>query len=379
MLLAGGGTGGHVSPLLAVVEALRADDPDTRLLFLGGRRGLEADLVPADGVPFRGTPLPSLRDPDSRASLVSRGLLLLPAMAVALARVMAFRPDVCCTSGGLVALPIVVAARLARVPVYLWEGNVVPGRVNRMLAGWSQRIGATFEASMPALPRGRTHLAGDPIRASLLRWERRAAREALGLGDGAVVLVSGGSQGSERINDALLGALPALLRRATVVHLTGGANIGRAEARKATLPADLGGRYRPYAFLREQMGAALASADLVVGRAGASSIAEPLAFGKPLVLIPFGASASGHQGANARAIEEAGAAVTIREGQLDAERLSAVVVGLLDDPPRLARMAGNAKGLGRPDAARAVAAELRRLGKCGPGSGGAGPSAAASA
>lgn len=295
---------------------------------------------------------------------MSRAFLLVPSTVAALARIVAFRPDVCCTSGGLVSLPIVVAARIARVPVYLWEGNVVPGRVNRLLAGWSQRIGATFEASLAALPRARTHLAGDPLRASLLRWTKAEARAALGVGDGAVVLVGGGSQGSQRINDALLGALPQIVRRATVIHLTGGANIGRAEARRSTLPAELAVRYKPYAFLRGEMGAALACADLVVGRAGASSISEPLAFGTPLVLIPFGAATSGHQAANARAVEEGGAATVIREGQLDADRLAAVVVGLLDDPPRLARMAGAAKAMGRPDAARIVAAELRRMSAC---------------
>ena len=308
--------------------------------------------------------MPSLRDPDSRASLVARAVLLGPTVVDALARIGRFRPDVCCTSGGLVALPIVLAARAARVPVYLWEGNVVPGRVNRMLAGWSQRVGATFEASRTFLPRDRTHFPGDPIRTSLLRWRDSDGRAALGLGPGPVILVSGGSQGAERINDAVLAALPHLLRRGQVVHLTGGAHLARAEARRAALPADLAPRYHPHAFLRDEMGAALASADLVIGRAGASSIAEPLAFGKPLVLIPFGAAASGHQLANARAVEEAGAAATIREGQLDAERLAAVVLGLLNDPGRLARMADAARSLGRPDAAALVADELLRLGKC---------------
>jgi UDP-N-acetylglucosamine--N-acetylmuramyl-(pentapeptide) pyrophosphoryl-undecaprenol N-acetylglucosamine transferase len=131
------------------------------------------------------------------------------------------------------------------------------------------------------------------------------------------------------------------------------------------LPQDLAARYHTHAYLRDEMGAALATADLVVGRAGASSIAEPLAFGKPLVLIPFGAAASGHQLANARAVQEAGAAEVIREGQLDAERLSAVVLGLLNDPPRLARMAAAAQALGRPEAAGIVADELVRLGRCG--------------
>jgi UDP-N-acetylglucosamine--N-acetylmuramyl-(pentapeptide) pyrophosphoryl-undecaprenol N-acetylglucosamine transferase len=350
--------------LLAVAEVLLARDEGVRCLFLGGRRGLEADLVPSAGIAFHATVMPSLRDPDSRLSLVSRGILLVPAILDALVHVIRFRPDVCCTSGGLVSFPVVLAARLARVPVYLWEGNVVPGRVNRMLAGWSQRVGATFEASVPLLPRDRTHVSGDPVRASLLRWRPQEGRIALGLGRGPVVLVSGGSQGSDRINEALLGALPHVLRAASVVHLTGGGHIGRAEARKAALPTELATRYHPHAFLRDEMGAALAAADLVVGRAGASSISESLAFGTPLVLIPFGASASAHQSANARAVEEAGAAVVVREGQLDAERLAAVVVGLLNDPPRLARMSSAAKALGKPEAASVMADELLRLGRC---------------
>ncbi|MDE3112474.1 MAG: UDP-N-acetylglucosamine--N-acetylmuramyl-(pentapeptide) pyrophosphoryl-undecaprenol N-acetylglucosamine transferase [Chloroflexota bacterium] len=353
-----------MSPLLAVAEAVRERDADARFLFLGGRRGLEAELVAAAGIPFHATPMPSLRDPDSRASLASRGALLVPALVDALTRVVRFGPRACCTSGGLVSLPIVAAARAARVPVYLWEGNVVPGRVNRLLAGWSQRVGATFAASVPALPRGRTRVSGDPIRASLLRWTAAEGRAALGLVPGPVVLVGGGSQGSGRINEALLGALPQILRAASVVHLAGGAHIGRAEARKATLPADLAPRYHPHAFLRDEMGAALAAADIVVGRAGASSISEALAFGKPLVLIPFGASASAHQAANARAVEEAGAAAVIREGQLDGERLAAVVVGLLNDAVRVVRMASAAKAMGRPDAAAAIAQELLALGGC---------------
>jgi UDP-N-acetylglucosamine--N-acetylmuramyl-(pentapeptide) pyrophosphoryl-undecaprenol N-acetylglucosamine transferase len=309
--------------------------------------------------------MPSLRDPDSRLSLVARGALLLPAVADALAQVVRFRPNVCCTSGGLVTLPIVIAARVARVPVYLWTGDVVPGRVNRLLAGWCQRVGATFEASTGWLPRGRTHVPGNPIRRSLLRWSPDEGRRALGIDrDGPVVLVTGGSQGSERINDALFGALPQILRRATVVHHAGPAHVARAEARRSALPEELRERYRPHGFLREEMGAALAAADLVVGRAGSSSISEPLAFGKPVVLIPFAAAASAHQAANARAVEEVGAAVVIREALLDGERLAAVVRGLLDDPARLERMSKAAKAAGRPDAAVTIARELLRLGGC---------------
>ncbi len=365
MLLVGGGTGGHVSPLLAIAEALRETESGVGILFLGGRRGLEADLVRDAGIPFHATIMPSLRDPDSRFSLVTRALLAPLAAADALASILRFGPDVCCTTGGLVSLPIVLAARLARVPVYVWEGNAVPGRVNRLLATWSQRVGATFGASLGVLPRGRTTLTGNPIRRSLLGWTRERARQTLGITqDGPVVFVTGGSQGSAAINAAVFAAIERLVRQAVVLHHVGNAHRGAADARRAALPADLRERYRVYGFLREEMGAALAAADLVVGRASSSSIAEPLAFGVPLVLVPFAAAADAHQSANARDVAEKGAAIVLRETELEPDRLVAYVRGLLDDRPRLARMAAAARSAGRPDAATVIARELRALGGC---------------
>ena len=310
--------------------------------------------------------MPSLRDPDSRFSLVSRAAVLPLAAVDALAQIIRFKPNVCCTTGGLASLPVVLAARVARVPVYIWEGNAVPGRVNRMLATWSQRIGATFEASLRVLPRGRTFVDGNPIRRSLLSWTRETGRAKLGIPpDTPVVFVTGGSQGSAAINHAVSGAITRLLRRAIVVHHTGNAHLAQVAAKRETLPADLRERYQVFGFLREEMGAALASADLVVGRASSSSIAEPLAFGVPLILVPFAAAAEAHQMANAQDIAERGAAIIIRESQLDADRLVAQVTGLLDDPARLARMAKAARAAGRPDAATAIAGELQKLGRCG--------------
>ena len=316
-------------------------------------------------LPFHATPFPSLRDPDSRLSLVTRGLLLPIAFLDAAWRIARFRPNVCCTTGGLVSLPIVAAARALRVPVYIWEGNVVPGRVNRLLAGWAQRIGATFEDGLRALPRGRAAVSGTPIRASLLRWTRDEGRKRLGIGrDESVVFVTGGSQGSEKINAAVFAGLDRLLRRAVVLHHTGGANLARAEAQAELLERVSRGRYKPYGFLRDEMGAALASADLVIARASSSSIMEPLAFGVPLVLIPFGAAADAHQEANARAVVERGAAAMIRESELDGDRLAAIAVGILDDPVRHERMRAAAKAAGRPQAAQSIAAEILRLGGC---------------
>ncbi len=260
---------------------------------------------------------------------------------------------------------MLLAARLLRIPIYLWVGDAIPGRALRAVAGWSSGIGLTFEPAMKAMPRGRAMVVGNPVRKSLLRWTKAEGQRVLGLDPAVpVVLVTGGSQGSEKINAAVASALSRLVRRAAVVHHTGPANLPRAQAQWALLGEADRGRYQPHGYLHDEMGAALAAADLVVGRAGSSSIAEPLAFGVPLVLIPFGAAMSAHQAANARAAAELGAAVVLPESDLDGDRLAAVVTGLLDDPVRLARMAANAKAAGRPGAAEQIALAVLALGGC---------------
>jgi len=354
-----------VSPRLAVAEVMRERDPGVRFLFLGGRRGREADLAAAAAIPFHATAMPSLRDPDSRLSLVVRAALLPVAYADALARIARFRPHVCLTTGSLVSFPVVLAAATARTPVYMWTGDVIPGRANRALARIARRVATAFADAEAYLPRGKAVHTGNPIRRSLLRWDREAGRTRLRLPAAAsVVLVTGGSQGSAAVNDAVFAALPQLLARAYVVHHTGEAHLARAEAKQRTLGPGERERYRPFGWLGEEMGAAIVSADVVVGRASSSSIAEPLAFGVPLVLIPFRAAAEGHQDANARAVAGSGAAAIITEGQLSAERLVAVVVGLLNDAPRLERMRQAARRAGRPDAAVVLATDVLRVAGC---------------
>src|SRR5439155_332088 len=147
-------------------------------LFIGGRRGLEADLVRAAEIPFHATAMPSLRDPDSRMSLVRRAFVIPLAAVDAWWQALRFHASVCCTTGGLVSLPAVLGARAAGVPVYLWEGNVVPGRTNRLLARVAARVGTTFDESKRSLPRGRTAVVGTPIPRSLLAWKRDSGRRA---------------------------------------------------------------------------------------------------------------------------------------------------------------------------------------------------------
>jgi UDP-N-acetylglucosamine--N-acetylmuramyl-(pentapeptide) pyrophosphoryl-undecaprenol N-acetylglucosamine transferase len=269
------------------------------------------------------------------------------------------------TSGGAIAIPVVLAARALRVPVYLWAGDAMPGRASRMLARFCTKIGVTFDQARQFFPPRRSVLTGTPIRSSLLRWEREPARAKMGVpADAMLVVVTGGSQGSERVNEAVFGSLARLLKSAYVLHVTGEAHFAKAEARERALPEDQRARYLPRAYLRDEMGAVLAAADLVIGRAGSSSIAEPLAFGTPLVLVPYGAAMEGHQEANARAMVETGAALSMREGELDGDRFTAQVTGLLQNPDRLRRMANAARAAGRPQAAQEIARELLSLGGC---------------
>jgi UDP-N-acetylglucosamine--N-acetylmuramyl-(pentapeptide) pyrophosphoryl-undecaprenol N-acetylglucosamine transferase len=339
-------------------------EPDLDLQFVGGRRGTEGRLVPEAGIPFHSVPLDSLRDPESRLALLKTVVGLPLAYLDALWRMVRRRPGVLVTSGGAIAIPVVLAARTLRVPVYLWAGDALPGRASRLLSRFCARIGVTFEEARRSFPPRRAFLTGTPIRASLLRWTRADARSKMGVPeDAALIVVTGGSQGSARINDAISTALPQLLQKAYVLHVTGEAHIGKATAREKTLAEDLRSHYLPRPYLRDEMGAVLAAADLVVGRAGASSISEPLAFGVPLVLVPFGAAMEGHQEMNARATSEVGAAVVVRESQLP-DRLIVEISGLLNDRARLARMAESARKAGRPGAAKDIARSVLELGGC---------------
>ena len=306
--------------------------------------------------------MPSLRDPQSRLSLVGAAFALPIAVLQVLWTMLRTRPRAILTAGGLVSLPVALAGGISGVPLVLWDGDAIPGRVNRLLSRFARRVAVTFPEEASYFPAAKVVLTGNPVHRQVLEWTPATARARLDLPENdAVVLVSGGSQGAEAINRALFGALPRLLARAFVVHLAGEKHLADANARARSLAQDLAARYRPYGFLEEEMGAALSAADLVVGRAGSGTIYDALAVGRPLVVIPFEAAASGHQLANARSAVAAGAAALLRESELDPDRLAAVVIGLLNDPGRLGRMRQAALSAGKPDAAVVIAREVLAL------------------
>jgi UDP-N-acetylglucosamine--N-acetylmuramyl-(pentapeptide) pyrophosphoryl-undecaprenol N-acetylglucosamine transferase len=360
LLIAGGGTGGHIYPALAVARSLRARPDAPELSWLGGHRGLEASIVRGAGIPMRRLVVRSLRTAQRDVHLVLDPLRLALSVPQAGAILALERPAAIFTTGGYVAVPTLLAAAPLGIPVLLWEGNVIPGRSVRAVARYADAIAVSFAATCPALGGRRPcYVTGTPIR-DTRDVDREAARVRLDIPEGArVLLVFGGSQAVRRLNRAVAEALPRLVDRVVVIHVTGDEGYPDALAGREALPKPLRDRYRPYPFLREEMLAALAAADLVVGRAGSSTLAEVTAFGSPMVVVPY-PHAGGHQEANARVLVDAGAARLIADEAFDAAALLDAAT-LLDDPRSHVTMSAAARSLGRPGAAAAVAEILMAL------------------
>jgi len=346
--------------MLAVAHSLRAradrdDPPDLR--WLGGHRGLEAQLVPAAGIPMRRLAARSLRTTEADVHALLDPIRLGASVPQATAILAAERPAVIFTTGGYVAVPVLMAAAPLGIPVVMWDGNVIPGRAVRATARLAAALLVSFAATCRTLgsaaPNRPCFVTGTPIR-DVGAIDRAAARKQMDVGpDDRVVLIFGGSQAVHRFNAAVAEALPRLVERVTVIHVTGDVGYAAALAGREALPEPGHGRYRPYPFLRDEMLAALVAADLVVGRAGSSTLAEVTALGVPMVVVPY-PHAAGHQRANAMSLVEAGAARLVDDEAFDAEAL-VDAAALLDDRVAYARMAAAARALGRPGAAAAVA------------------------
>jgi UDP-N-acetylglucosamine--N-acetylmuramyl-(pentapeptide) pyrophosphoryl-undecaprenol N-acetylglucosamine transferase len=350
VLIAGGGTGGHLFPGLAVADVLR--DRGVRVAFVGTAGGIEARVVPAQGYDLHLVPGAPLRG-GGGARLV-RGLrAAVQGTRAARALVRELAPAVVLGVGGYASVAGVLAARLAGVPTVLQEQNALPGLANRLLGRVADHVCLGFAAAASYFPAASAAHTGNPIRAAVLATPAVPHVDRLGL------LAFGGSQGARRINEAMVAAVPRLLARGArldVRHQTGAADLDSTRAAYAAAGAPAAVE----AFI-DDMGAAYAAAHVVVARAGAMSCAELAARGLPAVLVPYPYAAGDHQRRNAEALVAAGAARMILDRVLDGERLATELAALVDDEPRRLRMAAHAASLGRPDAAARVADACLRL------------------
>lgn len=359
MLLAGGGTGGHIYPAVTIGKALQ--EKGAELLFVGTARGLEGRIVPREGFALEFIPVESL---PRRLSwrLVRAGFTALDGVRQADRIVRAFRPDICIGTGGYVAGPVVLAAALRRVPTMIQEQNALAGVTNRLLARFVDKIALGYEAAKSSFRnQDKLVVTGNPIRPEIVQTTRAEGARRMNLNPRQRnVLIFGASQGARSINQAVIDGLDQLFavdahyilvtgERGFDECITGMQKAGyplqiKAEGREAWVQ-----RLRIVPYIHD-MPAALAAADLVVGRAGAISIAEITARGIPAMLIPYPYAAENHQEKNARILEEAGAARMVLETDLSGVTLALGVAELLKDRQRWKAMAEASKSLGRPDA-----------------------------
>jgi UDP-N-acetylglucosamine--N-acetylmuramyl-(pentapeptide) pyrophosphoryl-undecaprenol N-acetylglucosamine transferase len=354
--LAGGGTGGHAYPVLAVAERLR-ETFDTELVYYGTEHGPERALAEDMGIPFHAIPASQVRG-RSPVRLISGVFNLLRGQRSARREMRRDRPDALFATGGYASAPIGRAARASRVPLLLFLPDVKPGWAVRYMQRQATTIACSVDASLRYLPAKKTVVTGYPVRRQFATATREDGARHFGL-DGSVrtVLITGGSQGAHYINRAIASGLRLLLDRAQVLHICGPAEQSWLAHERDQLPQWQRDRYRllPYT---DEMGLAMAVSDLAITRAGASTLGELPSATLPAVLIPGGFS---DQHDNAELLVEHGAAVVVPADEI--EGLIDTVVGLLIDEARLAAMAEAMRALDRPDAADRLAALLREMGR----------------
>lgn len=352
IMLAGGGTGGHVYPGLALAEALVALQPEVRIVWVGSSDRMEARVVPAAGHPFEPLTLGFLKGTSGMKRLSS--LAKLPLAAVRVLQLFArYRPAAVVGLGGYVAGPPCLIGALLGRPVFLLEQNAIPGRTNRFLARFCRRVFATFAQASAYFPAGRVEVAGNPLRGAVLEV---AARGRTTAPDGPLrLLVVGGSQGARSLNEGLPQVF-GLLRKAgvslSITHVS-----GSGAADKVRRAYEAAGAEATVVEYVDGMAATYAQTDLVVCRAGATTISELTAIGLPAVYLPFPAAADDHQTHNARAVVEAGGGLMVTDAALlaDPAAFAAQLRTLVEDRAALSVMGANARTIGRPEAAREVA------------------------
>ena len=360
-VFAGGGTGGHLYPALAIAAEIRKAVPGSRICFIGTKGKIEERVVPAEGYEFRTLWISGLR------RSLSPGNLLVPLKAVvsviqAWKHLRELKPRAVVGTGGYVSGPALLAASMMGIPTLIHEQNSVPGETTKFLAKRADEVHVSFGETLKLLPASaRAFLSGNPTRGSLANADRAGALEFFGMDPRdtrKVLLVSGGSLGARSVNSAVLdnlGPIAALGLR--VIWQTGQADAERVAAAVKGRPA---GEIWTGAFI-DRMDLAYGAADLALCRAGATTIAELTRLGKPAALVPYPLAAADHQTLNARAMERAGAAVVIADGE--AGKTLAETLGGMLGPGRLEAMARAGAALGRPDAAVVIAARAIALGK----------------
>jgi UDP-N-acetylglucosamine--N-acetylmuramyl-(pentapeptide) pyrophosphoryl-undecaprenol N-acetylglucosamine transferase len=359
IVIAGGGTGGHLYPGVAIARELLARRPDATVTFAGTARGIESKVIPREG--FQLDLLRSVGLKGRGVIAVLRGLALLPMSALDAWRIVSRRnPHLVIGVGGYSSGPVVLVAALRRIPTMVAEQNALPGFTNRMLSRLVSAGAVTFESTLSFFGR-RGFVAGNPVRPEFFDVDRQAAEHAAHADGSARVLIFGGSQGAHAINVAMVEAAPRLAAAGGVdiTHQTGERDVElvRRAYREQGLPA----RVEPFLF---DMDREMTNADVLVCRAGATTIAEVAAIGRAAILIPLPTAADNHQLRNAEVLADAGAAELIEQKDLTGTRLAERLLALARDSARRGALAQAVRTFARPDAAKRIVDKALELAGC---------------
>jgi UDP-N-acetylglucosamine--N-acetylmuramyl-(pentapeptide) pyrophosphoryl-undecaprenol N-acetylglucosamine transferase len=367
LVIAGGGTGGHVLPAVAVVEEIRRRNLPVELLWIGGHNGVERGLAEANGIPFTAIQTGKLRRYFALQTFTDLARIPL-GVGQAYAKLREFKPDAIFGTGGAVSFPTVFAgARLA--PILTHEQTAQIGVSNKMAAKFADVFAVAFEetAKLARQRHGCVVVTGNPTRSSILDGSREAGLARYGFSpDPPVLYVTGGAQGATPINRRLEPLLPGLLEEVQILHQAGPAAAENDDVRhmrevRATWREELRGRYHVEAFIREEIADVYAMASLVLARAGAGTVAELARVGLPSILIPLPGTWGDEQRKNAELLSNAGGAVVLKQSDATPERLREAILKLVRDPERLSAMGTAARSIGDPDAAAHLLDEILAL------------------
>jgi UDP-N-acetylglucosamine--N-acetylmuramyl-(pentapeptide) pyrophosphoryl-undecaprenol N-acetylglucosamine transferase len=357
VLIAAGGTGGHIYPGIAVAREIIRRDAKAEIRFVGTARGLESKLVPQAGFELSVIDSAGLKNVGMMARV--KGLMLIPRSLLAgRGLIRRFRPDIVIGAGGYVSGPVVLAAALMNVPTLVMESNALPGFTNRRLARFVDKAAVSFDAALPYFG-GKGVVTGNPVRREFFEIPARdrhaSSRTKFS------ILIFGGSQGARAINEAMIAALPlleALRDGLRITHQTGEADFEKVRVAYENAGWTKNGDVRRYI---DDMVATFTESDLVICRAGATTTAELIAAGKAALMVPFPLAADDHQRKNAEALANAGAARMILQQELSGEGLAKEIATLAQDPERISEMEQAARKLSRGDAAAAVTDLIEEL------------------
>lgn len=354
LMIAGGGTGGHIYPAIAIAREFVGRDATRKVVFVGTERGLEKTIVPKAGFPLEFIDVGGLKGKGGLDLLKNVARLPL-GFVQAWKLVGKHRPDAVLGVGGYSSGPVLVAAKLRGVPTIIHEANAFPGLANRVVARFVTAVAVAFADALPRMKRVDGVITGNPVRAEFFGHARRTPTWPK-----RKLLVFGGSQGSRVLNDAVTSALLFLAKakdQLDIVHQTGPNELPKVqEAYRASAFSDA--RVVPYL---DPIVDEIAAADLVVCRAGAMTIGELAAMGRAAILVPFAAATNNHQELNARVVERAGGATVITEAELSPERLANAIAEIITNPPRLESMGAAAQKLAEPDATRKIVDLIQQI------------------